>query len=114
MLHNDDNGKRQMRFLAELRARARHAIGPVLGISAIVYVAYHAVQGQRGLIAYWQLANQVVQARVNLAHIADERAVMENRVRLLHPQNLDPDMVEERARIMLGYGYPDERILLNE
>ena len=37
---------------------------------------------------------------------------MENRVKLLHPQTLDPDMAEERARIMLGYGYPDEKILL--
>ena len=101
-----------MRLLAELRARARHVIGPVLGISAIVYVAYHAVQGQRGLIAYWQLTNQVAQARVNLAQIEHTKAVMENRVKLLHPQTLDPDMAEERARIMLGYGYPDEKILL--
>ena len=101
-----------MRLLGELRARARHVIGPVLGISAIVYVAYHAVEGQRGLIAYWQLTKQVAKARINLAQIEQTKATMENRVKLLHPQTLDPDMAEERARIMLGYGYPNEKIIM--
>jgi cell division protein FtsB len=103
-----------MRFLAELRARFRHIIGPVLGVCVIAYIAYHAIQGERGIIAYWRLSKQVEQARANLDEVADERAKLENRVRLLHPQSLDPDMLEERARVMLGYGRPGEKVIMNK
>ncbi len=37
---------------------------------------------------------------------------MENRVRLLEPGSLDPDMLEERARLMLNYGHADDIVIL--
>ena len=52
-----------MKFLAELRIRARHILGPSLGATLIVYVTFHALQGERGLIAFWQLHGQVAHAR---------------------------------------------------
>jgi len=102
-----------MGLFKELRARARYVIGPVLGLSAITYFGYHVVHGERGLLAWWQLRERISSARKSLADIQGERAVLENHVRLLHPESLDPDMLEERARVMLNYGRADDIITID-
>ncbi len=102
-----------MSLLSELRARARYVIGPVLGMSAITYFGYHVLHGERGLLAWWQLRGRIVAARDSVAVVRAERRILENRVRLLHPESLDPDMLEERARVMLNYGHADEIIAID-
>ena len=101
-----------MGLLSELRARARYVIGPVLGMSAITYFGYHVLHGERGLLAWWQLRGRIVTARESISVIQTERMVLENRVRLLHPESLDPDMLEERARVMLNYGHADDIVTI--
>jgi len=100
------------KFLEELRKRAQYVLGPTLGAALIVYVTYHALQGERGLIAFWQLHGQVMHAQ----HIHDRLRItkkrLQNRVKLLNPNSLDTDMLEERVRFMLGYSRPDETIIL--
>ena len=44
-----------MRLIGEIRHRARHVVGPFLGICAAAYFAYHAIQGDRGLMAWARL-----------------------------------------------------------
>ena len=100
-----------MKVLTEIRLRSGHIIGPVLSVCLIVYIAYHAVQGDRGLIAYCQLTKQVSHAEVTHLRISRERAIIQNRVSLLNPHTLDRDMLEERARFMLGYSLPDEIVI---
>jgi hypothetical protein len=39
-----------MTLLGEIRVRARLIVGPVLAATVFAYFAYHAVQGDRGLI----------------------------------------------------------------
>jgi cell division protein FtsB len=103
-----------MRLMAEIRSRARHVIGPVIGICAVGYFAYHLFHGDRGLIAWWQLSQRVENAREVLDAVQTERKALENRVTLLHPQSLDPDMLDERARIMLNYGKPGEIVIFTQ
>ena len=100
-----------MKLLAEIRSRARHVIGPVLCALLIVYLAYHAVQGERGLIAYYQLYQQVGQAKTFRASLDVNRQRLQTRVNLLLPASLDRDMLDERARFMLGYSHPDEIVI---
>jgi cell division protein FtsB len=103
-----------MSFFKEIRRRARYVIGPVLGISAVTYFGFHAVQGDRGLMAWWKLRQHIEVARISLKEITKERYAFERRVRLLHPESLDPDMLEERARIMLNYGHIDDIVALDQ
>jgi cell division protein FtsB len=103
-----------MSLLREIRSRARHIVGPVLGICAVGYVAYHLVHGDRGLFAWWQLTQRVADAQEVLDAVKTERKVMENRVKLLHPQSLDPDMLDERARAMLNYGKPGDIVIFTK
>lgn len=102
-----------MGLLAEFRSRARHVVGPVLAIFAIVYFAYHAVQGERGLIALWHLNARIETARHSLVGASARRRTLERRVRLLGGATLDPDMLDERARVMLNYALPDETVIFS-
>jgi cell division protein FtsB len=102
-----------MSFFKEIRSRARHVIGPVLGISAVTYFGFHAVQGDRGLMAWWKLRQYIEVANISLREVNKERLALERRVRSLHPETLDPDMLEERARIMLNYGHIDDIVVID-
>ena len=101
-----------MSLLRELRRRGRHAIGPVLGLSAFGYFAYHGIQGDRGLLAYLHLNRQVAAAQTALVNTSAERRLLEHRVSLLRPERMDPDMLDERARVMLNMVAPDEIVIL--
>ena len=103
-----------MGLLQEFRDRARYVVGPVLGVCAIVYFAYHGVHGDRGLIAWWKIKQRVAAAKLALAQSENERDRLEKRVRLLNPGSLDPDMLEERARVMLNYGHTDDLVILED
>ena len=100
-----------MKVLTELRLRSSHIIGPIIGVCLIVYFLYHAVQGDRGLIAFWQLSKQVTQAENTYSMLNQKRAELQNRVTLLNPYSLNSDMIDERARFMLGYTKPDEVVI---
>ncbi len=103
-----------MGLLSELRARAQYVAGPVLGMFVLAYFGYHVMHGDRGLNAWWQLSERIGTAHVVLADIQIKRRVLENRVRLLHPESLDPDMLEERARVMLNYGHTDDIVAVDD
>ena len=103
-----------MGVMQEIRARARYVIGPVLGICAVGYFAFHVVHGDRGLIAWWNIKQRVSTAKQALAVTRGERETLERRVRLMEPGTLDPDMIEERARLMLNYGHVDDIVILED
>jgi len=63
-------------------------------------------------MAWLQLRQQVSVAADTAEAVQTERKYLENKVRLLHPASLDPDMLDERARLMLNLGHPDEVIIL--
>ncbi|MDH3239380.1 MAG: septum formation initiator family protein [Alphaproteobacteria bacterium] len=101
-----------MNLVGEIRRRARHIVGPVLGITLFAYFAYHAVQGDRGLIAWWQLSQQVETAQARYDATLEKRQAFAHRVGLLRPDALDRDLVEERARLVLGMTHPDDVVIL--
>jgi cell division protein FtsB len=101
-----------MGLLDEIRLRARHIVGPVLCLVLVGYFAYHLVNGERGFIALLQLDQQIQEAKANAAILAKERTEVDSRVTLMRPDQLDPDMLEERARLMLSVGHPDEVVIL--
>ena len=103
-----------MGLISEIRARARHVVGPVLGICAVIYFAYHVVHGDRGLFALNQLNKRVEAARGIQAETSLMRRKLEERVSLLHPRSLDPDMLDERVRFMLNYAHPNDLVITTD
>lgn len=101
-----------MTALVEIRSRFRQAVAPILGSILVVYFSFHMVQGDHGLIAYINLQSKVAQAEARHAAVLAERRDLERRVALLRPDNLDPDLLEERARVMLDFVHPDEIVIM--
>ena len=102
-----------MGLALELKRRARPAIAPFLFAVAVAYFAFHFVQGDRGLIAYLRLSQQIEDARIQLAVLGGEKGHLEQRVGLLRPDHLDRDMLDERTRAVLDVAHRDEIIVLN-
>jgi cell division protein FtsB len=100
-----------MALVLELKRRARDLVGPVLGLSALVYFVYHAVEGDRGLFAYFRLTHDIAETQAALDQVAAERQALEVRVSRLRPDSLDRDLLEERARAVLNYVRPDEVVV---
>ncbi len=101
-----------MAFISELRARSRQIIFPVMGVLAVGYFAYHVVQGDRSLFAYWRYKQEVQHVQVMADAVRNQRLALEHRVSLLHPDSLDTDMLDERVRDMLNLGDDDEVVIL--
>ena len=100
-----------MAVLAEIRRRARFIVGPICGISLVGYFSYHLVQGDRGMIAWLRLAQQIRLAQATLDETESARRALEHRVELLRPDHLDPDMLDEQARSSLNLIAPNERVI---
>jgi len=100
-----------MRVVHELRRRGRAITGPVLGISLVCYFASHLFVGERGLLAWTELTQELRDARATLAALDTERQTLERRVGLLQPEHLDPDMLDERARATLNLVGPNEIVI---
>lgn len=102
----------KVRHSVDIRTRAGHVVGPVLGFCAVLYFAYHAIEGDRGLRAWWQLRQEITTSRLAAAEIGERRSATENRVKRLTPSSLDLDLLDERARLMLNLGRRDEVVIM--
>jgi cell division protein FtsB len=96
----------------EFRRRSRQVLWQLLGACIAGYFVYHAVQGDRGVIAWIQVSQRLAQAKSELEKSNADRAAMEQRVALLSNSSLDLDMLEERARVMLNFSNPDDLVIL--
>lgn len=92
--------------------RTRQFLGLLLGMGAVIYFAYHTVQGERGLMTYLTLESRLEAVRADRAAAAAERAHWEREVRLLRPESLDPDMLDEQARRLLNLGQPQDFVII--
>jgi cell division protein FtsB len=57
------------------------------------------------------LDQQIAQLSGELAGLKAERGTWERRVLLLRADSIDPDMLDERARVLLNYADPRELTL---
>ncbi len=101
-----------MALVREIRKRARQVAPQVFLACLAAYFCYHAVQGERGILAWHRLQQDQVAARELRMQLAEERAGLALHVDLLRPDNLDPDMLEERARILLNFSGPDDYMVV--
>ncbi len=90
----------------------KRALFPAFCTVVIAYFAYHLINGNRGLIAWQQLQLEVVELQSELDGLREVRARLEQRISLLQPDNLDPDMLDQRAREILNLAHPDEITIL--
>lgn len=100
-----------MRRLIEQRYAIRRNLPVIVGLILAFYFSYHIGFGER---SYWRLRTletSVEHLSVDYGQLNSERLALEGRVSRLRPGSLDPDMLEERARYVLGYVRVDETVI---
>ncbi|HZF32365.1 MAG TPA: septum formation initiator family protein [Candidatus Angelobacter sp.] len=101
-----------MTMSPEFKKRLRQAIGPTVGACLFGYFTYHAIEGDRGIMAWLRISQQLAESKSALATLVGERQEIEHRVALLSPASIDPDLLDERARLMLNVAEPDDRLVI--
>ncbi|HYD19530.1 MAG TPA: septum formation initiator family protein [Patescibacteria group bacterium] len=77
------------------------------------YFAYHLAHGDRGYFAWKGLEKKLAVSEEEYTAKLAQRQALENRVKLLRPDSLDLDMLDERARVVLGFVKPEEKVVIN-
>ncbi|WP_316014546.1 septum formation initiator family protein [Roseobacter sp. HKCCA0434] len=98
--------------LSRIPARAMSdAAFSLAALGLIVYFAFVAFQGNHGLTRLAAVNEEIRDLEVTLAGLQLERAELENRTRRLSASYLDLDLLDERAREVLGLMRPDEILI---
>ena len=88
-------------------------LGLYVGCALVIaYFGINAYTGNHGLRAKQALDQEFAQLSTELHQLKQERAAWQKRVRLLKSESIDPDMLDERARVMLNYLDPRELTLM--
>jgi cell division protein FtsB len=98
------------RLRTVLNALALYAFAALL----IGYFGVNAYSGNRGLKAKEDIDRQSAALTADLDHLKRERAQWQRRIALLKSNDLDPDMLDERARALLDDVDPNDLTLMFE
>ena len=92
-------------------ARVRIYLPTVFLGVLIFYFGFHALTGERGLLSH-QRRRETLQLREHqLAELKKEKADLVARARLLSTHSLSADLLEERARTLLGFVGPGDYVI---
>jgi len=77
----------------------------------IFYFAFHAFTGDRGLLTSNQRSETLVAKTRELAALRAQRQDLEVRAKLMRDTSLSADLLEERARSLLGFADPRDYVI---
>ncbi|CAN1500468.1 COG2919 Septum formation initiator [Caulobacteraceae bacterium] len=77
----------------------------------IVYFVFHGLTGERGLLRGSQRQALLAERTSELQVLRSRRLDLEARARLLRDGSLSADLLEERARSLLGFADPKDYVI---
>lgn len=90
-----------------------YKFGPVLlGVSILMYFAYHGLSGDRGILSYWSIKNKLENKQFEFHTIHRQRLGLEEKVQRLNPNSIDLDFVEERVMKVLNFFHKDHVVVI--
>ena len=99
-----------------VRKRARKILIPLAlySVSGLLvgYFVHHAHNGARGLDVKRQLKIQAHELSKELEAVKTQRAEWERRIALLRSDQIDRDLLEERARALLGRVHRNDLVII--
>ena len=94
-------------MIARFRPYAPTALFALL----IFYFAVNALTGDRGLLTDHRRETTLAARTLELRQLRTQRLAMESRARLLADDDLSRDLLEERARVVLGFSDPRDYVI---
>ncbi len=92
-------------------ARVRPYLPAAVLAFLIFYFGFQALTGDRGLLSLSQRNELLAAKQGELARLEAQRRELETRARLLRDGAVSRDLVEERARYLLGFSDPRDYVI---
>ncbi|ACG78156.1 septum formation initiator [Phenylobacterium zucineum HLK1] len=92
-------------------ARLRPYLSTAALALLIFYFAFHAFTGEGGLLRSNQRGETLLAKQRELSQVRAKREDLEARAQLLRDQSLSADLLEERARSLLGFADPRDYVI---
>lgn len=102
-----------MKHLFQHRGMIRKNLVTLIGIGLCCYFSYHLIQGQRSAIRFFSLEQTISRMQDEQIILKEKRIELENQVAMLRPNSINKDLLEERARIVLGFRKSGEMDVMN-
>lgn len=84
----------------------------LIGLGLCFYFSYHLICGGRGYVRYLSLGADNAALKLEADSLRHRRETLEDKVAMMRPDSINKDLLEERARIVLGFRRADERDIL--
>ncbi len=91
---------------------AKEKVTQGIALSCLLAMAGWILFGPSGFLAWSDNNRLLAERQKELAKLQVERAELKNRVALLNPNQVDPDMAGELLRSNLNVVHPDEVVLI--
>ncbi len=78
----------------------------------LLYFLFHSIYGSRAIISYFKFQAELERSHKTLEMLRSERLDLENKIRLLRPNSIDKDLLDEKARNVLGLAKPNEQVFI--
>lgn len=80
-------------------------------LAAVMYLGVQALTGERGLLGAGERDALLAKREAQLHTLSEQRQDLEVRVRYLRTESLSRDLLEERARAVLGFADPRDYVI---
>ncbi len=91
---------------------AKERLTQALALFALLAMGGWVLVGPSGLLAWSENNHLLAERGKELAQLRVERDELKNRVALLNPKQVDPDMAGQLLRANLNVVHPDEVVLI--
>ena len=91
---------------------ARERVCQGFALVCLLVMGGWALFGPSGLMAWSENSRMLGERRAELQQLSLQRDVLKNRVALLDPNHVDPDMAGQLLRAQLNVVHPDEMVML--
>ena len=98
--------------LSDIRCALHRNLAMVVGVCLCLYFSYHILAGHRSYSRLSHLSYVSQQKSSDLIALKKDRSMIEVKVRMMRPDSLSVDMVEEQARLVLGYKRQGELVVV--
>lgn len=84
----------------------------LIGVCLCLYFTYHVVQGNRGIVRLMAANKSIATLSLTGDSLAFERKILEKKVAMMRPGQVDEDLLEERVRLILGFRGAGELLIV--
>ncbi len=84
----------------------------IIGLCLCAFFSFHMTFGERSYQRLSELELSAKHKTLALAALKEKNSKMATKASMLRLETLSADMVEERAKMILGYTYQDEIVLM--